>query len=240
LNDADLQVLGNLLDRLGLGLSVSDAQGHVLLANRRGAVAGGESVELSEGRRITISGAAASPDATAPAVTAPAPLGRPEGTDAAPDTMHFEEALENEWRRARRERSALGLLMIQVDPLDVLLARHGQVVAERVVGRVDSVIRRTMRRAADAVMRVARGKFAVVLPNTAIQGAMDVAEIVRKAVVATDFHAVVPGGYPVTVSIGVAASVPLPGIVALSLVHGADAALAEAQRKGSNRVWMLQ
>jgi diguanylate cyclase (GGDEF)-like protein len=243
-NDADLRALAGLLDGLGLQYRMTDAHGRVLIADPRGepAAGAGTAVEFSAGRRLTVHAAAGA----APAAVAPAPAAEPvraPATDPAgvhPDASAFEELLSKEWRRARRERSALGLLLVEIDQLDVLGGQVPHDIVERLVARVDNVIRKTLRRAADSVMRVGRGRFAVVMPNTAIQGAMDVAEFVRKAVVATDFNALVPGGYPVTVSAGVAASVPLPGIVALSLVHGADAALAEAHRKGSNRVWMLQ
>ena len=229
MNDDDLQALSALLEELGLGARLTDPKGHVLWANRRAAaIAAGElrSMLLGDGRRLSIG-------------HAPGELKAPEPAGAL-DMAQFEAAVQNEWRRARRERTTLGLLMIDVDAFGTLSEQFGKLVAERVVERVDGVVRQAMLRPADKVTRIGREQFAVLLPNTALDGAMGVAEKVRKAVVAADFNAIVPGGYPVTVTIGVAASAPLRGVVAQSLVHGADAALSEARRQGSNRVAMLQ
>ena len=156
------------------------------------------------------------------------------------DWQGYEGLLDKEWGRARRERCELGLLIVDVDQQDKLAEAFGPQVIDKVASRVNAVIVRLLRRAADSVMSVGRAKFAVVMPNTPIAGAMDVAESVRKAVVAADFSPDVPGGHPVTVSVGAAAAVPLPGVVSMSLGHGAIAALEQARRQGGNRVVKLQ
>jgi diguanylate cyclase (GGDEF)-like protein len=82
-------------------------------------------------------------------------------------------------------------------------------------------------------------EFAIVLPGTAAAGALETAETIRRAVMGATFEAIVREGPPITVSIGVAATVPIAGAGAATLLHSADAALYQAKRNGRNRVEIL-
>ena len=151
----------------------------------------------------------------------------------------FDATLHKEWYRALRDATPLGLLMIDLDRFKALNDRFGHQVGDAFLARVGQVIRDTVRRAGDLAARYGGEEFAVVLPSTSASGALDIAELIRRAVLATDTRSLVEGGYPVSVSIGVAATVPLAGSGATGLLHNADAALYQAKRNGRNRVEML-
>ncbi|KAB2874792.1 MAG: GGDEF domain-containing protein, partial [Burkholderiaceae bacterium] len=91
----------------------------------------------------------------------------------------------------------------------------------------------------DLAARYGGEEFAIVLPGTTAAGALETAEAIRRAVGAASFDAIVRGGPPVTVSIGIAATVPIAGGGAAALLHSADAALYQAKRNGRNRVEIL-
>ena len=156
-----------------------------------------------------------------------------------PNRRQFDATLNKEWYRALRDATPLGLLMIDVDRFKALNDRFGHQIGDAFLARVGRVIRDNVRRAGDMAARYGGEEFAVVLPGTASAGALEIAEVIRRAVAATDTRGIVEGGWPLSVSIGVAATVPLAGGGSASLVHSADAALYQAKRNGRNRVELL-
>ena len=157
-----------------------------------------------------------------------------------PNRRQFDATLHKEWYRALREAAPLALLMIDVDRFKSLNDRFGHPVGDVFLARVGRVISDNVRRAGDLAARYGGEEFAVILPGTVSAGALDIAEHIRRAVAATDTRNIVAGGYPLSVSIGVAAVVPLAGGGAASLIHSADAALYQAKRSGRNRVELMQ
>ncbi len=153
-----------------------------------------------------------------------------------PNRRQFDATLNKEWHRALRDGTPLGLLMIDVDRFKQLNDRHGHPIGDAFLARVGQVIRDNVRRAGDLAARFGGEEFAVVLPGTGSAGAMEIAEVIRRAVATTDTHSLVDGGHPLSVSIGVAAMVPLSGAGAASLINSADAALYQAKHNGRNRV----
>ena len=156
-----------------------------------------------------------------------------------PNRRQFDATLHKEWYRALRDATPLGLLMIDVDRFKPLNDRFGHQTGDRFLACVGQVIRDNVRRASDLAARYGGEEFAVVLPGTGAAGALEIAEVIRRAVAAADTRGIVEGGYPLSVSIGVAATVALAGGGSASLVHSADSALYQAKRNGRNRVEIL-
>ena len=157
-----------------------------------------------------------------------------------PNRRQFDATLHKEWYRALRDATPLGLLMIDVDRFKSLNDRFGHQIGDAFLACVGQVIRDNVRRASDMAARYGGEEFAVVLPGTGATGALEIAELIRRAVAAADTRRIVEGGYPLTVSIGVAATVALAGGGSAALVHNADSALYQAKRNGRNRVEILQ
>ena len=156
-----------------------------------------------------------------------------------PNRRQFDATLNKEWYRALRDATPLALLMIDIDRFKPLNDRYGHPTGDAFLARVGAVILHNVRRAGDVAARYGGEEFAVVLPGTATAGALDIAELIRSAVTHADTRDLVAGGHALTVSIGVAAMVPLAGGGAATLVHSADAALYQAKRGGRNRVDVL-
>jgi diguanylate cyclase (GGDEF)-like protein/PAS domain S-box-containing protein len=149
----------------------------------------------------------------------------------------FDKALRQEYRRALREWSNLGLLMIDIDRFKLLNDRYGHPFGDECLRRVSQAIAGTLRRAGDLVVRYGGEEFAVLLPASDESEAAAIAEEIRRAIMALAIEHAESPEHVVTVSAGVAALEK--GSFELSieaLVESADRALYAAKDAGRNKV----
>jgi two-component system, cell cycle response regulator len=147
---------------------------------------------------------------------------------------HFMEVLESEFARATRYSVALSLVMLDVDLFKAVNDTWGHVAGDDALVGVATAAKSLLRKS-DHAARYGGEEFALLLPETPMDGALVVAERVRRAV--SEVCLTQPAGtFSVTVSLGVA-TFPGPGILNPSaLVQRADEALYAAKRAGRNRV----
>jgi diguanylate cyclase (GGDEF)-like protein/PAS domain S-box-containing protein len=149
----------------------------------------------------------------------------------------FDEALSREYRRSLRERSHLGLVMIDVDRFKSLNDRYGHPVGDECLRRVSGAIASVLRRSSDLAARYGGEEFAVLLPGTDETGTSAVAEQIRLTIMALAIEHADSPDHVMTVSVGVAALAsngPDGGFE--SLVQAADRALYAAKDSGRNTV----
>ncbi len=150
----------------------------------------------------------------------------------------FEATLEREVGRARRAGTPFALILTDVDVFKKYNDRYGHVAGDECLRQVAGAIARGARRPADLAARYGGEEFALILPDTDLEGAMAVAELIREAVYGLQIpHADSPFGR-VTLSLGVAAGYPPGGPEQApdAWVQAADALLYEAKSAGRNRV----
>jgi two-component system chemotaxis family response regulator WspR len=158
-----------------------------------------------------------------------------DGLTGLANRRRFDEVMDQESRRARREGTALALLMSDVDCFKKYNDTYGHLGGDDCLRRVAAVIARGARRPGDLAARYGGEEFAIVLPRTTLEGAEIVAEAVRKEVAALNLlHAGSNVAPHVTLSVGVAV-VELTEDDPSELVARADAALYAAKRAGRNR-----
>jgi two-component system cell cycle response regulator len=144
------------------------------------------------------------------------------------------EVLERELDRARRYNLVLTLLMVDLDHFKKINDTMGHLVGDTVLRQLGETLRREVR-AVDAVARYGGEEFVIVLPETAVHGAMIFAERMRQRIQQVPFGDG-PDPLRVTVSIGVA-SFPDHRITSPeSFLALADAALYRAKADGRNLV----
>ncbi len=148
----------------------------------------------------------------------------------------FDEALEAEWKRAQRGRTSLALLSLDLDNFKSLNDRFGHPAGDEVLRRMAAVFASYARREGDLCARTGGEEFCLLLPNTPLGAAAELAERLRKDVAGTPM----PNGIVrVTVSIGACAIDDHSYRCSPDdLVRSADQALYAAKRSGKNKVAM--
>lgn len=148
----------------------------------------------------------------------------------------FDESLSREWRRARRASSGIALMMCDVDFFKRFNDSYGHQVGDDCLRQVASSIANHMERPTDLTARYGGEEFAVILPDTTIGGALFVAEKIRHAIHSLNIpHSGSPHGR-VTLSIGIASTIPGVENPPDDLITAADRALYQAKADGRDLV----
>ena len=129
-------------------------------------------------------------------------------------------------------------LMLDLDHFKQVNDHHGHAVGDLVLREMARCWSSQLR-SSDLLARLGGEEFCVLLPNTGLNDAREVAEKLRAACQDTALDARAAGGpgrLEVTVSIGVASSERAPGLSLPQLLNQADRALYDAKRGGRNRV----
>lgn len=152
----------------------------------------------------------------------------------------FDEALDEEWRRAARDGSPLSLVLLDVDHFKPFNDANGHQAGDDCLRTIARTVLQAARRAGETAARYGGEEFALVLPATDSTAAAALAEQIRSAVECLRIpHLLNPDGDIVTVSIGLATALAADGAslkMPDGLLAAADRALYKAKAAGRNRV----
>lgn len=144
----------------------------------------------------------------------------------------FDEVLEREWGRARRQRSPLALLFIDVDHFKAYNDHYGHQAGDDGLRAIALALVESGRRESDLVARYGGEEFVLLLPDTDEAGALGAARRIQTFLAQAALpHETAPLGR-VTASIGVAVCVPSVESVPAGLVAAADKAVYRAKKNG--------
>lgn len=146
---------------------------------------------------------------------------------------HLEDTLKSEWDRARRNRSSLSMLMIDVDHFKQFNDLYGHPTGDQCLQEIARVIAQVAQRPADIAARFGGEEFIVLLPDTKLEGAIELARmLVRLVDDAAIPHQASSTAAWVTVSVGVASCAPHDLLRRQDLLDAADKALYAAKHQG--------
>lgn len=160
-------------------------------------------------------------------------VSRIDGLTQVFNRKHWEECLSNEFSRARRYGHGLALIMLDLDHFKHLNDSFGHQCGDLVLIETARVIKSALR-VCDLFGRYGGEEFAIILPETDLVGAIDVAERIRKFI-ETNTIEFQQQSFNVTASIGVAV---LEGGDERyeDLIGRSDASLYKAKANGRNNV----
>lgn len=150
---------------------------------------------------------------------------------------YLERELANEFKRAKRYRRPLSVLMLDVDHFKKVNDEYGHRVGDKVLAALADILKANVREA-DVVARYGGEEIVVIATETPAKGAADLAERLRKAVARSalvTLEDVEKSSIHATVSIGVADADSRMGD-ADSLIRAADTAMYLAKSAGRNQV----
>ena len=145
----------------------------------------------------------------------------------------FREALESEFRRSRRTRRPLALVLFDIDDFKAVNDTYGHPQGDQVLRSVAAVLRNACR-STDLPARYGGEELALILPETDLEGGFTIAEAVRREIEALAVPRPDDAVLRVTLSAGVSALEPSTADPA-ALIQASDAALYEAKRGGKNQ-----
>jgi diguanylate cyclase (GGDEF)-like protein len=147
----------------------------------------------------------------------------------------FDKILDLEWRRAIRGGNPLSLLFIDIDFFKRYNDTYGHLRGDAVLAEVANLLGSAFTRAGDVVARYGGEEFAALLPNTTPEAAIELAEQARLRIEGRAIpHPASDAARVVTVSVGVATTVPDAWRLASAIVERADRALYLAKASGRN------
>ena len=151
----------------------------------------------------------------------------------------FDTVLGEAWRRALRKQQPIALLMIDVDFFKGVNDLYGHATGDQYLVTIAQTLDLHARRPDDLAARVGGEEFALLLSDADAAGAATIARRVHEAIRLLDeVNEASPFNGRLTVSIGISASRPTPGMERFALMDAADQALYQAKGQGRNRTCM--
>ena len=159
-----------------------------------------------------------------------------DGLTGVPNRRCFDEKLNEEWQRSRRNGSPLSLAIIDLDFFKQYNDLHGHQAGDACLRQVAQALAATLKRPADMLARYGGEEFACILPETSSQGAFEVAKQLEACVRAEQIpHGGSDVNDNVTVSVGVAMREGCGSDIIAQLLGDADRQLYRAKAEGRGK-----
>lgn len=160
-----------------------------------------------------------------------------DGLTGIPNRRCFDEYIATEWQRCLRGSFLLSLILIDVDFFHRYNENYGHLAGDDCLKKVATILANVSQRATDLPARYGGEEFVIVLPHTSQMGARTIAEEMQKAIAEQRIpHRKSSVSNYLTISIGVATTIPDHQEGMADFINLADQALFKAKKLGRDRV----
>jgi diguanylate cyclase (GGDEF)-like protein len=164
-----------------------------------------------------------------------------DGLTGIPNRRTFDETYGRDWSMHGREKKPLGLILCDIDFFKPYNDTYGHQKGDQCLKKVAKTIQNALKRTNDLAARYGGEEFVIILPNTDLEGAIGIAQIIRKNVeAAAILHKSSTVGEYVTISLGVGSIVPPNDMTSDQFLECVDKALYQSKENGRNQVGVIQ
>ena len=153
-----------------------------------------------------------------------------------PNRRSFDDRMKMEWKLAIREKTPISMLIIDLDNFKHLNDTYGHQQGDIVLQKIAALLPQSFRRPGDFAARWGGEEFVVLLPNTPLEGAKELAEKIRADIEKMAVKADNGSEIKVTASVGVNSLIPGIESSIDAFFANTDKALYSAKDAGKNRV----
>lgn len=147
---------------------------------------------------------------------------------------HYDQKIVAEFRRSRRNRTPLSLIVIDIDHFKAVNDNYGHLAGDHCLVVLAKHVMQNLKRSTDKAFRYGGEEFCITLPNTDADGAFMIAENLRKHV-SKQVISYEGTEISLTISCGVATYQQQADIGPEQIFSGADKALYQAKHSGRNQ-----
>ncbi len=151
----------------------------------------------------------------------------------------FNTYIHSEWDHAKRYNNDLTLIICDIDHFKKINDQYGHQVGDQCIRYMANLLKNNIKRSKDFVARIGGEEFAIVLPDTPVNGALHIAETIRENIVNPEAKLTIPDLHiTLTLSFGVSARSKTTNTLD-ELIRNSDSALYQAKAAGRNCVKYL-
>ncbi|MFB2769837.1 diguanylate cyclase domain-containing protein [Pelatocladus sp. BLCC-F211] len=150
---------------------------------------------------------------------------------------YFDEYLQREWNRLQKYQLSLSLILLDVK---LIKADYEYLSLDQYLCQITDILRKCKQRGSNLLARFDERQFAMILPNTQAEAALQIADVIFSAVKATDTTDNDSKSDELfSFSLGLTSVIPSSGISANQLISTAEKALSQAKLSASDRIVFL-